>query len=95
MQSLSWALSNFLVVEHITLMTTMSDYRHQLSIFEILGSLSVAGAVAFEHRLGLTKAAAFVPEMDPWFYPHDISPAIILVQSQVQSVVAQASRGET
>ena len=37
------------------------------------------------------KAAAFVAEMDPWFYPHDESPATILVQSQVQSVVAQAS----
>ena len=90
MQSLSWALSNPLVVEYITLMTTMSDYRHQLSIFKISGSLSVAGAVAFEHRLGLTKAAFFL-----WFYPHDKSPATILVQSQVQSVVAQASRGET
>jgi len=95
MQSLSWALSNPMVVEHITPMTTMSDYRHQLSIFKILGSLSVAGAVAFEHRRGLTNAAAFFPEMDPWFYPHDKSPATILVQSQVQSVVAQASRGET
>ena len=35
MQSLSWTLSNPVVVEHITFMTTMSDYRHQ---FLFLGS---------------------------------------------------------
>ena len=88
MQSLSWTLSNPVVVEHITLMTMLSDYRHQ---FLFLGSPLCCWCSRFEHRLGLTKAAAFVAEMDPWFYRHDESPATILVQSQVQSVVAQAS----
>ena len=80
-----------MVVEHLTLMTTMSDYRQQFLDLKFRGRLSVADAVALEHRLGLTKAAAFVAEVDPWCYPHDETPATILVQSQVQSVVAQAS----
>ena len=80
-----------MVVEHLTLMTTMSYYRQQFLDLKFRGRLSVADAVALEHRLGLTKAAAFVAEVDPWCYPHDETPATILVQSQVQSAVAQAS----
>jgi hypothetical protein len=80
-----------MVVEHLTLMTTMSDYRQQFLDLKFRGRLSVADAVALEHCLGNTKAAAFVAEVDPWCYPHDETPATILVQSQVQSVVAQAS----
>ena len=72
-------------------MTTMSDYRQQFLDLKFRGRISVADAVALEFRLGLTKAAAFVAEVDPWLYPHDETPATILVQSQVQSVVAQAS----
>ena len=53
--------------------------------------VSVADAVVLEHRLGLTKTANFVSEVDPWCYPHDDSPALIGVKKYVQSVVAQAT----
>ena len=47
-----------MVVEQITLMATISDYRLQFLDLKLRDRLSVADAVAFEHRLGLMKAAA-------------------------------------
>ena len=72
-------------------MVTMSDYRQQFLELKLKDRLSVADAVVLEHRLGLTKTANFVSEVDPWCYPHDDSPALIGVKKYVQSVVAQAT----
>ena len=72
-------------------MVTMSDYQQQFHELRFKDRLSVADAVVLEHRLGLTKAANFVAEVDPWCYPHDDSPAFIGVKTYVQSVVAQAT----
>ena len=59
-------------------MVTMSDYQQQFHELRFKDRLSVADAVVLEHRLGLTKAANFVAEVDPWCYPHDDStPATI------------------
>jgi len=58
MQARAWAHANPMVVEQITLMTTMSDYRLQFLDLKLRDRLSVADAVALEHRLGLMKAAA-------------------------------------
>jgi hypothetical protein len=81
-----------MVVEHITLMTTMSDYRQQNLELNIRDRLSVADAIALvHHHLGVTKAAAFVAAVDPWRFPHDDAPATINVTCQVQSVVAKAT----
>jgi hypothetical protein len=80
-----------MVVEHITLMTTMSDYRQQNLELNIRDRLSVADAIALVHHLGVTKAAAFVAAVDPWRFPHDDAPATINVTCQVQSVVAKAT----
>jgi hypothetical protein len=87
----AWIHANARVVEHITLMVTMSDYQQQFHELRFKDRLSVADAVVLEHRLGLTKAANFVAEVDPWCYPHDDSPAFIGVKTYVQSVVAQAT----
>ena len=91
LQACSWAHANSIVVEHITLLSTMSDYRQQNLELNIRDRLSVADAIALVHHLGVTKAAAFVAAVDPWCFPHDDSPATINVRGQVQSVVAKAT----
>ena len=58
MQAYSWAPANSIVVEHITLLSTMSDYRQQNLEFNIRDRLSVADAIALVHHLGVNKAAA-------------------------------------
>jgi len=72
-------------------MVTMSDYQQQFHEVRFKDRLSVVDAGVLEHRLGLTKAANFVAEVDPWCYPHDDSHAFIGVKTYVQSVVAQAT----
>ena len=91
LQACSWAHANSIVVEHITLLSTMSDYRQQNLELNIRDRLSVADAIALVHHVGVTKAAAFVAAVDPWCFPHDDSPATINVRGQVQSVVAKAT----
>jgi len=53
------------VVEHITLMAAMSDYRQNFIELKFRDRLSVADAIVLVHRFGLTKAAAFVTKVDP------------------------------
>lgn len=72
-------------------MVTMSDSSQKYIELRFKDRLSVADAVVLEHHLGLTKAANFVAEVDPWCYPHDYSLSSIVVKSFVQSVVAQAA----
>ena len=72
-------------------MATMSSYRQNHFELTFKDRLSVADAVVLEHRLGLTKAANFVADVDPWCYPHDGSPASIGVKGCMQGVVAQAA----
>ncbi len=91
LQACSWAHANSIVVEHITLLSTMSEYRQQNLELNIRDRLSVADAIALVHHLGVTKAAAFVAAVDPWRFPHDVAPATINVTCQVQSVVAKAT----
>ena len=56
-------------------MAIMSDYRQKILELKFRDRLSVADAIVLVHRFGLTKAAAFVSEVDPWRYPHDDTPA--------------------
>ena len=72
-------------------MVTMSSYRQNYFEFAFKDRLSVADAVVLEHRLGLTKTANFVAEVDPWCYPHDDTPATIGIKGCVQGIVAQAT----
>ena len=90
-QACAWSHANPIVVEHITLLITMSDYRQQNLELKIRDRLSVADTIALVHHLGVTKAAAFVAAVDPWCFPHDDAPATINVRGQVQSVVAKAT----
>ncbi len=80
-----------MVVEQISLMVTMSDYRHQFIELKIQDRLSVADAVVLEHHLGLMRATYFVAQVDLWCYPHDNAPASIGIQSYVQKVVSKAT----
>ncbi len=91
MQARAWTLANASVVDHITQMVTMSDYRQQLYESNLRYRLSVADAVALEHRLGLNNAATFVAAVDPWCFPHDSTPSSLNVKSYVQSIVAQVA----
>ena len=91
MQTRAWTHAITRVVEHITHKVTMSEFCQQFLELRFKDRLSVADAVVLEHRLGLTKAANFVAEVDPWCYPHDDSLALIGVKSYVQSVVAQVT----
>ena len=72
-------------------MTTMSDYRRNLFELKFRDRLSVADAIVLVHRLGLTKAAAFVTEVDPWRYPHDEAHATLNVKKYVQTTVDLAA----
>jgi len=87
----AWTYANARVVEHISLMVTMSDYWQQFIELKFEDRLSVADAVELEHHVGLTKTANFVAEVDPWCYPHDDSPATIGVKNYVHSVVNKAA----
>ena len=71
----AWAHANPMVVEQISLMVTMSDYRQQFIELKIQDRLSVADAVVLEHHLGLMRATYFVAQVDLWCYPHDNAPA--------------------
>ena len=64
-----------MVVDHISLMVTLPEYRQQCVDLSLRDRLSVADALALEHRLGLTKAANFISVVDPWSYP----PMILLL----------------
>ena len=85
-QRRAWIHANARVVEHVTLMVTISDYRQQFHELRFKDRLSVADAIVLEHRLGLTKAANFVAEVDLWCYPHDDTPASIGVKKNTYKV---------
>jgi len=69
-----------MVVGHITLMATMSNYRQHFIELKFRDRLSVTVAIVLVHRFGLTKAAAFVTEVDPWCFPHDEAHATLNVK---------------
>ena len=77
LQSRAWAHANTIVVEKISLINTISDYRQKFLELKCEDRLSVADAVVLQHRLGVTKAAHFVAQVDPWCYLHDGTPATI------------------
>ena len=92
LQSRSWALANSSVVEYITLLVSMSDYRQSFLDLQLRDRLSVADAIILHQRVGVTKAANFVvAAVDPWRFPHDDAPATFNFRCQVQSVVAKAT----
>ena len=64
------------MVEYITLLVSMSDYRHSFLDLQLRDRLSVADAIILHQRAGVTKAANFVvAAVDPWRFPHDDAPA--------------------
>ena len=72
-------------------MAIMSDYRQNLLELKFRDRLSVADAIVLVHRFGLTKAAAFVAEVDPWCYSHDEAHATLNVKRYVQTTVDLAA----
>ena len=90
MQARAWADANSSVVDHISLMVTMPEYRQQLVHLNLQSSFS-CGCNGPRATSGLTKASNFVTIVDPWRYPHDDTPGSLKVISCMQSVVAQAA----
>jgi hypothetical protein len=91
LQARSWALASSSVVEYITLLVSMSDYRQSFLDFKLRGHLSVADTIILHQRLGVVKASNFIELVDPWCYPDDDTPAAISVRSFMQSVVDKAA----
>ena len=79
------------MVEYITLLVSMSDYRQSFLDLQLRDRLSVADAIILHQRVGVTKAANFVAAVDPWRFPHHDAPATFNFRCQVQSVVAKAT----
>ena len=91
LQARSWALASSSVVEYITLLVSMSDYRQSFLDFKLRDRLSVADTIILHQRLGVVKASNFIELVDPWCYPDDDTPAAISVRSFMQSVVDKAA----
>ena len=83
----SWALANSSVVDYITLLVSMSEYRQSFLDLQLRDRLSVADAIVLHQHLGLSKAANYIDVVDPWCYPDDDTPAVISVKGCLQSVV--------
>ena len=75
------------MVEYITLLVSVSDYRQSFLDLQLRDGLSVADAIILHLHLGLSKAANFIEVVDPWCYPDDDTPAVISVKGCLQSVV--------
>ena len=60
LQARAWAFANPMVVDHISLMISISEYRQQYLDLNMRERLSVADAVVLVHRLGLTKLILFL-----------------------------------
>ena len=90
-QARAWALASPSVVEYISLLSSMSDYRQCYLELQLRDRLSVADCIVLHQRLGVSKAANFVEVVDPWCYPDGNKPAVINVRSYMQSVVNKAA----
>ncbi len=75
------------MVEYITLLESVSDYRQSFLDLQLRDGLSVADAIILHLHLGLSKAANFIEVVDPWCYPDDDTPAAITVRKYSQSVI--------
>jgi hypothetical protein len=90
-QARAWALASPSVVEYISLLSSMSDYRQCYLELQLRDRLSVADRIILHQRLGVSKAANFVEVVDPWCYPDGNEPAVINVRGYMQSVVNKAA----
>jgi hypothetical protein len=90
-QARAWALASPSVVEYISLLSSMSDYRQCYFELHLRDRLSVADCIVLHQRLGVSKFANFVEVVDPWCYPDGNKPAVINVRSYMQSVVNKAA----
>ncbi len=91
LQARAWALASPSVVEYISLLSSMSDYRQCYFELHLRDRLSVADCIVLHQRLGVSEAANFVEVVDPWCYPDGNKPAVINVRSYMQSVVNKAA----
>jgi hypothetical protein len=86
------AHANPRVVEHISLIITMSDYRQQFLELSMCFRLSVADAVVLlSTALDSQRQLILFVFVDPWSYHHVDTPASLNHQLYVQSVATQAA----
>ena len=91
MEMLAWKLASTGVTDQITLLLTMSDYRHSYLELPLRTPLSLADAIVLMKHLGQTKAAAFIDVVDPWCFPTEKTRAPVGIFSYVQKAVDKAA----
>ena len=69
MEEMAWAHATSFITDHVPLMVSLPENRHQYLELHIRGRLSLADGIVLVQCLGLTKAAEFVSSIDPWLYP--------------------------
>ena len=66
MQAMAWTLATPFVADHVSLLITLPENRHQYLEIKIQQRFSLADAIVLVHFLGIAKAAEFVRMVDPW-----------------------------
>ena len=90
-QALAWTHASSSVTDYVTrAVTTLENQCHMIQpAFRC--PLSLTGAVALDHRLGLENAAIFFFLVYPWQYPAATTKASIATTRFSQSAVAKTA----
>jgi hypothetical protein len=91
MLAMAWTHAKSFVTDHISLLVTLPENRHQFVEVNIHDRLSLADGIVLVHYLGLTRAAQFIFLVDPWLYPNEEDAPGPLCLPFTQSVVNKAT----
>ena len=68
MLALAWTHAKSFVTDHISLLLTLPENRHQYLEMNMHERLSLADGIVLVHYLGLANAVEFISTVDPWQY---------------------------
>ena len=71
MLALAWTHAKSFVTDHISLLLTLPENRHQYVEMNMHERLSLADGIVLVHYLGLANAVEFISTVDPWRYPDE------------------------
>jgi hypothetical protein len=71
MLALAWTHAKSFVTDHISLLLTLPENRHQYVELNMHERLSLADGIVLVHYLGLANAVEFISTVDPWQYPDE------------------------
>ena len=71
MLALAWTHAKSFVTDHISLLLTLPENRHQYVEMNMHERLSLADGIVLVHYLGLANAVEFISTVDPWQYPDE------------------------